>query len=121
MEGWQIAVIVVILLVAIYLYTKTEHFTDNNKPFLVLFAQNWCPACVDFKPTWDKLQKIPEVTNVINLIQLDPLPFNVGSFPTIRYYPQDPIQYPDQFTVFKGKRNLGQIMKFVRDSVISNS
>ena len=117
MFQWQIAVVVVLLLVIGYLWFKTEHLiNDNGKPYLVLFSQDWCPACQDFKSTWNKLRGMKIITDVINPIQLDPLPFNVSSYPTIRFYPKDPQQYPNEFVLFKGHRNLGQLMKFVRDN-----
>jgi thiol-disulfide isomerase/thioredoxin len=117
MTSWQIAILVIVVLIAFYLYSKTEHFEGgNSKPFLVLFGQDWCPACREFKPTWDKLQTIPAITDVVNLVQLDPLPFNVSSYPTIRFYKRDPKQYPEEFVVYSGNRNLGSLMKFVREN-----
>lgn len=117
MLAWQIATVVILIVIAVYLYCKTEHFEGGaSKPYLVLFSQDWCPACQEFKPTWAKLQKIPAITDVVNVVQLDPLPFNVGSFPTIRFYKRDPVQYPNDFVAFTGQRNLGQLMKFVRDN-----
>jgi thiol-disulfide isomerase/thioredoxin len=121
MTSTQIAIIIVLLLIAGYLWFNTEHLTNGDgKPFIVLFSQDWCPACQDFKPTWKKFAQMQVVTDVINPIQLDPLPFNVGSFPTIRFYKRDPTQYPDEFVVFKGQRNLGQLLKFVRENTKTN-
>jgi thiol-disulfide isomerase/thioredoxin len=120
MSPVQIAIVAVIMLVIVYLWTKSEHFYgDNGKPFLVLFSQDWCPACKEFKPTWDRLKTIKAVTDVVTIVQLDPLPYNIGTFPTIRFYKKDPEQYPNDFVLFKGQRNLGQLMKFVRDNSIS--
>lgn len=114
MEAWQIGVIIVLAILIVYLWLNTEHLTDGNaKPYIVLFSQDWCPACQEFKPTWDKFAGMTVVTDVVNPIQLDPLPFNVGSYPTIRYYKRNPHQFPDEFVAFKGQRNLGQLLKFI--------
>ena len=116
MESWQIGVIIVLVILIGYLWLNTEHLTDGTKPYIVLFSQDWCPACQEFKPTWDKFAGMTVVTDVVNPIQLDPLPFNVGSYPTIRYYKRNPQEFPDEFVVFKGQRNLGQLLKFIKDN-----
>lgn len=118
MENWQIGVVIALIMIAGFLYLKTEHFTNgNDKPYIVLFSQDWCPACQEFKPTWAKLKRLKVITDVVTLVELDPLPFNIGSYPTIRFYRRDPMQYPDDFVLFKGKRNLGQLMKFVSENI----
>jgi thiol-disulfide isomerase/thioredoxin len=117
MDNWQIATVVVLCMIAVYLWFNTEHLTnDNGKPYIVLFSQDWCPACRDFRPIWEKFKKMDVVTAVVNPIELDPAQYSVGSYPTIRYYKRDPQQYPTEFVTFKDQRNIGQLLKFVRDN-----
>ena len=116
MTSIQVAVVLVVLLIAAYLFSKTEHLSDG-KGSIVLFSQDWCSACKEFKPTWDKFKNMKEITDLVNVVELDPQPFNVGSYPTIRFYKKDPHQYPDEFVLYDSQRTLGDLMKFVRDNI----
>lgn len=44
--------------------------TSNEYPIIILFHAHWCPHCVDFIPSWNKIGKVLS-SKGINYIKLE--------------------------------------------------
>jgi thiol-disulfide isomerase/thioredoxin len=76
-----------------YLNLKKQINSQNmtgggNKIDIILFKADWCGHCINFKPTWEKLQQ--KFNNKFHFITYDAdknteelKKYNVSSFPTI--------------------------------------
>jgi thiol-disulfide isomerase/thioredoxin len=81
-------------------YLKLKSMIDNNqnkitmlgggtnKKTIYLFKAEWCPHCVNFKPTWNKLQE--ELGDKLNFVTYDSKEnakeiseYKINGFPTI--------------------------------------
>lgn len=68
----KIAVGVVVVAVAYFLYSSYEGFDDgNNKKTLVLFYAPWCGHCQKLKPTWEQLVKKHTNDSTVDIKSVD--------------------------------------------------
>jgi len=71
---------------------KFKECVGKDKPMIILFYADWCPHCVAFKPTWDKLAAKLEKNPKVQVAQVEyenikdiPKKFkNIRGFPTIQ-------------------------------------
>ena len=86
--------------------------SDTNT--LYLFKAEWCPHCVNFKETWDFLQK--DMKGKVNFIAYDAdkdkdiiKKYNVEGFPTLM------LKTKDKVIEYVGERNIDGIKQFVKE------
>lgn len=112
-----VALVVVILLICLMLYSKKQEHLEQPKPKLVLFSVDWCSHCIEFESTWKKLQSNPEIQKMCDTVKMDPAEFGITTFPTIRLYKNDPSQNPDNFILYSGNRSIGSILIFLKKNL----
>ena len=81
---------------------------------LYLFKADWCPHCINFRETWDILQK--DMKGKINFIAYDAdkdksiiKEYNVEGFPTLM------LKTKDRVIEYVGERNISGIKQFVNE------
>ena len=81
---------------------------------LYLFKAEWCPHCVNFKETWDTLQK--DMKGKVNFIAYDAeedksimKKYNVEGFPTLM------LKTKDKVIEYVGERDINGIKQFVKE------
>jgi thiol-disulfide isomerase/thioredoxin len=86
--------------------------SDNNT--LYLFKADWCPHCINFKETWDVLQK--DMKGKVNFIAYDAdkdksimKKYNVEGFPTLM------LKTKERVIEYVGERNIDGIKQFVKE------
>jgi thiol-disulfide isomerase/thioredoxin len=86
--------------------------SDTNT--LYLFKAEWCPHCVNFKDTWNFLQK--DMKGKVNFIAYDAdkdkdiiKKYNVEGFPTLM------LKTKDKVIEYVGERNIDGIRQFVKE------
>jgi thioredoxin-like negative regulator of GroEL len=126
-----IIVIAVLVLAIIYMWTKDkkenmEPITQvpepqktlppepKKSPLLVLFKADWCPACQNFMPEWEKLkQGIQGTFETKELTEQDDFKkHGIEGLPTVRYFPEG-IHVPDNYINYNGRRTMEDILKFL--------
>lgn len=125
-----IIVIAVLVLIIIYMWNKDKEnmeFTGRvpepektfppepkKSPLLVLFKADWCPACQNFIPEWEKLkQGVQGTLETKELTEQDDFKkYGIEGLPTIRYFPEG-IHNPDNHINYNGKRTMEEILKFL--------
>ncbi|EAN78229.1 bloodstream-specific protein 2 precursor [Trypanosoma equiperdum] len=97
--------------------TMQKHLT-SGKDMLILFFAPWCGHCKNFAPTFDKIAKEFDATDLI-VAELDATAnyvnsstFTVTAFPTVFFVPNG-----GKPVVFEGERSFENVYEFVRKHV----
>ena len=101
-------------------YLKLKSYEQNHKIMnggkapkatLNLFKAEWCPHCVNFKPTWNKIQenndKISFKTYDADVHKKDIKKFEVQGFPTLI------LTTGDKAIEYVGQRDYNSIQEFI--------
>ena len=92
-----------------------EKIMSSDKPALVFFYAPWCGHCKNAKPEFEKvIQMAKGRAHMIdcNAHQEIAQKYNVKGFPTIRYYPNGPINGKPR--EYEGNRTAEDMMDFMR-------
>jgi protein disulfide-isomerase-like protein len=92
-----------------------EKIMSSDKPALVFFYAPWCGHCKNAKPEFEKVMQMAKGrAHMIdcNAHQEIAQKYNVKGFPTIRYYPNGPINGKPR--EYEGNRTAEDMMDFMR-------
>lgn len=85
---------------------------NANKPTVYLFKAEWCPHCVNFKPTWNDIQK--NMSSKVEFVTYDAdknkneiKQFNIEGFPTII------LKKEDKAIEYVGPRDINSVKEFI--------
>jgi protein disulfide-isomerase A6 len=92
-----------------------EKIMSSDKPALVFFYAPWCGHCKNAKPEFEKVMQMAK--GRAHMIDCDAhqeiaQKYNVKGFPTIRYYPNGPINGKPR--EYEGNRTAEDMMNFIR-------
>jgi thiol-disulfide isomerase/thioredoxin len=95
---------------------KTQYIMKGGSDIntLYLFKAEWCPHCINFRETWDTIQK--DMKGQVNFIAYDAdkdksimKKYNVEGFPTLM------LKTKDKVIEYVGERNINGIKQFIKE------
>lgn len=100
---------------------KFNEVANNKKHSIILYYADWCPHCLFFKPTWNKLYEQFKNSRSIQFIQVEyndinnvPIKYrkNIRGFPTIQLIKEGKI-----ISEYNGNRDINSISDFINFNI----
>lgn len=111
MHTYLLIGVALIVVVAIWKFSKSGEMCDAPVPKkLVLFYSEKCPACINFRPTWEKLKKNHEDDASIVFMEIDA---EKNPDERIEGYPTIILDSPEGQFIFKDSRELEKLEAFI--------